>query len=133
SNVAMLGGPVGGCQGPHPSPPSGIAPAEVARAAPLAYHVRRASATAAAASGRWRPLPSTSRGSTRARIVLTWADGGALLAVLLWGISFPVMKALMGVMDPVTLVVVLWLVALVILGVVVRLRGAWRWPAAREL
>jgi drug/metabolite transporter (DMT)-like permease len=65
--------------------------------------------------------------------VLTWADGGALLAVLLWGVSFPVMKALMAVMDPVTLVVVLWVVALTILGAVLRLRGPWRWPAAREL
>ena len=58
--------------------------------------------------------------------MLTWADGGALLAVLLWGVSFPVMKALMAVMDPVTLVVVLWLVALTILGAVLRLRGPWR-------
>jgi drug/metabolite transporter (DMT)-like permease len=65
--------------------------------------------------------------------VLTWGDGAALLAVLLWGVSFPVMKALMAVMDPVALVVVLWLVALTILGLVLRLRGAWRWPAAREL
>ena len=48
--------------------------------------------------------------------MLTWADGGALLAVLLWGVSFPVMKTLMSVMEPVMLVVVLWLVALVILG-----------------
>ena len=80
--------------------------------------------------GRWRALPSTSDGSSRARLVLTWADGGAFLAVLLWGVSFPVMKALMGVMDPVTLVVVLWTVALTILGAVLRLRGPWRWPAA---
>lgn len=65
--------------------------------------------------------------------MLTWADGGALLAVLLWGVSFPVMKALMAVMDPLTLVVVLWIVALTILGAVLRLRGPWRWPAAREL
>jgi drug/metabolite transporter (DMT)-like permease len=64
--------------------------------------------------------------------VLTWADGGALLAVLLWGVSFPVMKALMGVMDPVTLVVVLWVVALAILGAVLRLTGPWRWPTATE-
>ena len=65
--------------------------------------------------------------------MLTWADGGALLAVLLWGVSFPVMKALMAVMDPLTLVVVLWLVALTILGAVLRLSGPWRLPAAREL
>jgi drug/metabolite transporter (DMT)-like permease len=65
--------------------------------------------------------------------VLTWADGGALLAVLLWGISFPVMKGLMTVLDPVTLVVALWLVALATLGAALGLTGAWRWPAGREL
>src|SRR5262249_14922598 len=53
--------------------------------------------------------------------------------VLLWGISFPVMKALMTLVDPVTLVVILWLIALAILGAVLGLRGAWRWPARQEL
>jgi drug/metabolite transporter (DMT)-like permease len=65
--------------------------------------------------------------------MLTWADGGALLAVLLWGVSFPVMKALMTVVDPVTLVVVLWLIALAILGPVLRLSGSWRRPASGEV
>ena len=106
---------------------------KVAGRARLAYHVPRASAIAAAASRRWRSPPSTTGGSSRVRIVLTWADGGALLAVLLWGISFPVMKGLMTVMDPVVLVVVLWLVALATLGPVLGLTGAWRLPAGREL
>ena len=105
----------------------------MAGATRVAYHVRRACATVAAASGRSQFPRPPSGGSSRARIVLTWADGGALLAVLLWGISFPVMKALMSVVDPVTLVVVLWLIALAILGAVLGLRGAWRWPAPREL
>ena len=65
--------------------------------------------------------------------MLTWADGGALLAVLLWGVSFPVMKALMGVVDPVALVLVLWLVALAVLAVVLRVTGQWRVPGRREL
>jgi uncharacterized membrane protein len=65
--------------------------------------------------------------------VLTWADGGALLAVLVWGVSFPVMKALMAVVDPLALVFVLWLVALAVLATVLRLTGQWRLPAREEL
>jgi drug/metabolite transporter (DMT)-like permease len=65
--------------------------------------------------------------------VLTWADGGALLAVLVWGVSFPVMKGLMTVVDPLALMLVLWLVALAILGTVLGRRGAWRVPAREEL
>jgi drug/metabolite transporter (DMT)-like permease len=65
--------------------------------------------------------------------VLTWADGGALLAVLVWGFSFPVMKALMTVVDPLALMLVLWLVALAVLGAVLGRRGAWRIPARDEL
>jgi drug/metabolite transporter (DMT)-like permease len=65
--------------------------------------------------------------------VLTWADGGALLAVLVWGVSFPVMKALMTVVDPLALMLVLWLVALAVLGTVLGSGGAWRLPARDEL
>jgi drug/metabolite transporter (DMT)-like permease len=65
--------------------------------------------------------------------VLTRADGLALLAVLLWGVSFPVMKALMAVVDPLALVVILWMVGLTVLAVVLRLTGEWRVPAPREL
>ena len=65
--------------------------------------------------------------------MLTWADGGALLAVLVWGVSFPVMKALMAVVDPLALVLVLWLVALAVLATVLRLTGQWRLPAREEL
>jgi drug/metabolite transporter (DMT)-like permease len=65
--------------------------------------------------------------------VLTWADGGALLAVFIWGTSFPVMKALMTVVEPLALMLVLWLVALAVLAVVVGRAGAWRRPAREEL
>jgi drug/metabolite transporter (DMT)-like permease len=65
--------------------------------------------------------------------VLTWADGGALLAVLVWGVSFPVMKALMTVMDPLALMLVLWLVALAVLGTILRRTGAWQPPARQEI
>jgi drug/metabolite transporter (DMT)-like permease len=65
--------------------------------------------------------------------VLTWADGWALLATLLWGLSFPVMKALMSVMDPIALVFLLWVVALAVLVVVLRVTGAWRLPGRAEL
>ncbi|HEY7140728.1 MAG TPA: DMT family transporter [Methylomirabilota bacterium] len=65
--------------------------------------------------------------------MLTWADGGALLAVFIWGTSFPVMKALMTVVEPLALMLVLWLVALAVLAVVVGRAGAWRRPAREEL
>jgi drug/metabolite transporter (DMT)-like permease len=87
---------------------------------------------AATVGSGWRAVRAPTGARRGPPIVLTWADGGALLAVLLWGISFPVMKALMTVVDPVTLVVVLWLIALAILGAVLGLRGAWRWPAGSE-
>src|SRR5262249_42803680 len=52
---------------------------------------------------------------------------------LVWGISFPVMKGLMTVMDPLALMLVLWLVALAVLGTVLGRRGAWRIPAREEV
>lgn len=60
--------------------------------------------------------------------MLTWADGGALLAVTVWGISFPIIKVLMGRMDPLALAFLRGLVSSVVLvAVLVRGRG-WRWP-----
>jgi drug/metabolite transporter (DMT)-like permease len=65
--------------------------------------------------------------------VLTWADGGALLAVLVWGVSFPVLKGLMTVMDPLTLMLVRGLVSLVALAVILRRTAAWCPPTRAEL
>ena len=65
--------------------------------------------------------------------MLTWADGGALLAVLVWGVSFPVLKALMTTMDPLTLMLLRGLVSLAVLGTILRRTGDWRSPARAEL
>jgi drug/metabolite transporter (DMT)-like permease len=65
--------------------------------------------------------------------VLTWADGAALLAVFVWGVSFPVLKALMTVVHPLVLMVLTWLVSLAVLGAVVARAGAWRPPTRGEL
>jgi len=65
--------------------------------------------------------------------VLTWADGAALLAVFVWGVSFPVLKALMTLVDPLVLMLLTWLVSLVVLGAVLRRTGAWQPPAREEL
>jgi drug/metabolite transporter (DMT)-like permease len=65
--------------------------------------------------------------------VLTWGDGAALLAVFVWGVSFPVLKALMSVVHPLVLMVLTWLVSLAVLGAVVARAGAWRLPAREEL
>ena len=66
-----------------------------------------------------------------ASIVLTWADGAALLAVLVWGVSFPVLKALMTVMDPLVLMLVQWLVALAVLATALAADGRVATSGAR--
>jgi drug/metabolite transporter (DMT)-like permease len=65
--------------------------------------------------------------------VLTWADAGALLAVFVWGVSFPVMKGLMTVMSPLTLMVARGLVSCCVLAIALRRTGGWRAPAPEDL
>jgi drug/metabolite transporter (DMT)-like permease len=65
--------------------------------------------------------------------VLTWADAGALLAVFVWGVSFPVLKGLMTVMSPLTLMVARGTVSCVVLAVALRRTGSWRAPTAEDL
>ena len=65
--------------------------------------------------------------------MLTWADGGALLAVFVWGVSFPVLKGIMTVMSPLTLMLVRGLVSLVVLAVILRRSGGWRFPSAEDV
>ncbi len=65
--------------------------------------------------------------------MLTWGDGAALLAVFVWGVSFPVLKALMSVVHPLVLMLLTWLVSLAVLGAVVARAGAWRPPGREEL
>jgi len=65
--------------------------------------------------------------------VLTWADGGALLAVFVWGVSFPVLKGIMTVMSPLTLMLVRGLVSLAVLAVILRRSGGWRLPSAEDV
>jgi drug/metabolite transporter (DMT)-like permease len=65
--------------------------------------------------------------------VLTWADGGALLAVFVWGVSFPVLKGLMTVMSPLTLMVGRGLVSCLVLAIALRRTGGWRAPTAEDV
>jgi drug/metabolite transporter (DMT)-like permease len=65
--------------------------------------------------------------------VLTWADGGALLAVFVWGVSFPVLKGLMTVMSPLTLMVARGLVSCLVLAIALRRTGGWRAPTAVDV
>lgn len=65
--------------------------------------------------------------------MLTWADGGALLAVFVWGVNFPVLKAIMTVVDPLpTMLLRAAISALTLVGVLA-LRGEWRLPARHEV
>ena len=65
--------------------------------------------------------------------MLTWADGGALLAVFVWGVSFPVLKGLMTVMGPLTLMVARGLVSCLVLAIALRRTGGWRAPTAEDV
>ena len=65
--------------------------------------------------------------------MLTWADGGALLAVFVWGVSFPVLKGLMTVMSPVTLMLIRGAISCVVMGVILARKGGWRWPGSEDL
>ena len=65
--------------------------------------------------------------------MLTWADGGALLAVFVWGVSFPVLKGLMTVMSPLTLMVARGLVSCLVLAIALRRTGGWRAPPAEDV
>ena len=65
--------------------------------------------------------------------MLTWADGGALLAVFVWGTSFPVLKGLMTVMSPLTLMLVRGVVSSLVMGTVLYHSGGWRRPTAEDL
>jgi drug/metabolite transporter (DMT)-like permease len=65
--------------------------------------------------------------------VLTWADGAALLAVFVWGVSFPVLKAIMTVVAPLVLMLVQWLITLAILAAGLGRTGVWRSPTREEL
>lgn len=65
--------------------------------------------------------------------MLTWADAGALLAVFVWGVSFPILKGLMTVMSPLTLMVARGLVSCLVLAIALRRTGSWRAPAVEDL
>ena len=65
--------------------------------------------------------------------MLTWADAGALLAVFVWGVSFPVLKGLMTVMSPLTLMVARGLVSCLVLAIARRRTGGWRAPTAEDV
>jgi drug/metabolite transporter (DMT)-like permease len=65
--------------------------------------------------------------------VLTWADGGALLAVFVWGTSFPVLKGLMTVMSPLTLMLVRGAISCAVMGLILRRTRGWSRPSAEDL
>jgi drug/metabolite transporter (DMT)-like permease len=64
--------------------------------------------------------------------VLTWSDGGALLAVLLWGANFPVLKHVMAVIDPLPAMFLRSLLSSLVLVGFLRALGRWRLPDRRE-
>jgi drug/metabolite transporter (DMT)-like permease len=69
----------------------------------------------------------------RPPIALTWADGWALLAVFVWGVSFPVLKGIMTVLHPLALMLLQGLISLAVLAVALQCTGGWRVPAREDL
>ena len=69
-----------------------------------------------------RPRPS----------VLTWADAGALLAVLVWGVNFPALKHVMTEIDPLAASFIRGVMATALLGGILVVRRRWRWPASAD-
>ena len=65
-------------------------------------------------------------------VVLTWADGAALLAVLVWGASFPILKWVMTVVPPLPAMLLRSVLSSAVLVGVLAARGRWRWPRRAE-
>ncbi len=64
--------------------------------------------------------------------LLTWADGAALLAVLVWGANFPVLKLIMTAIDPLPMMFLRAAVSSVVLALILVGSGRWRVPAPHE-
>jgi drug/metabolite transporter (DMT)-like permease len=65
-------------------------------------------------------------------VLLTWADGGALLAVLVWGANFPVLKQVMAELGPLPAMCLRGLVSSAVLVGFLAATGRWRRPTAAE-
>jgi drug/metabolite transporter (DMT)-like permease len=61
-------------------------------------------------------------------LVLTWADGGALLAVLVWGANFPILKQVMTAVPPLPQMFLRGALSSLVLIGLTRAAGQWRWP-----
>jgi O-acetylserine/cysteine efflux transporter len=99
----------------------------------LAYHgdVIARSPLPHGAGGRAIRSPADPPG--RPSIALTRADGWALLAVFVWGVSFPVLKGIMTVVHPLTLTVLQGLISLAVLAAALHRTSGWRLPAREDL
>ena len=56
-----------------------------------------------------------------------------MLAVFLWGVSFPVLKGIMTVVHPLTLTVLQGLISLAVLAAALQRTSGWRLPAREDL
>ena len=68
-----------------------------------------------------------------AGLALSWSDGAALLAVLLWGLNFPVTKSLMSVADPSAVTFLRAACSTLVFLVVLGIKGQWELPARRDV
>jgi drug/metabolite transporter (DMT)-like permease len=66
------------------------------------------------------------------RSMLTWADAGVLLAVLVWGLNFPALKHVMTEIDPLAASFIRGVMATALLGGILLARRRWRWPEASD-
>jgi drug/metabolite transporter (DMT)-like permease len=105
----------------------------VAAAVHLAYHDDVSARPPLPPGAGDRAAQSLAGSPRRSPIALTWADGSALLAVFVWGVSFPILKGIMTVVHPLALMVLQGLIALATFAVVLQCTGGWRRPAREDL
>ena len=78
------------------------------------------------------PTPATS--APRAGVIaLTWSDGAALLAVLAWGLGFPVQKLLMTVASPLTVTFLRVAITVLVYAGILLCTGQWQLPRRRDM
>ncbi len=65
-------------------------------------------------------------------LVLTWSDGAALLAVLIWGSNFPIIKQLMTVVEPLSLTFIRAVCSSLVFAVLLSLSNQWQRPRGTD-
>ncbi len=66
-------------------------------------------------------------------IALTWSDAAALLAVVLWGLNFPITKQLMVATDPLAVTFLRAALSALVFAAILTFSRQWKLPKARDI